>query len=158
MTENEDAYENEKANENDDDITSCEDIVIESSPSDSLFFVCQIQWMKHLLQRYGNEICLLDATYKTTRYAISLFFLTVKTNVDYQVVRAFVCEGESTENILAALRILKSWNPDWNPLYSMVDGCSEEINAVEELFPGIIYSCMVSLSDLLVMYVCIVNT
>ena len=157
MTENDDAYENEKDNENDDDITSCEDIVIESSPSDSLLFVYQTQWMKRLLQRCGNEICLLDATYKTTRYALPLFFLAVKTNVDYQVGGAFVCEGESNENVLAALRILKCWNPDWNPLYSMVDYYSEEINAVEEL-PGIIYSCIVSLSNLLVMYVCNVNT
>ena len=111
MTENEDAYENEKDNDNDDDITSCEDTVIDSSPSESLFFVYQTQWMKHLLQRDGNEIYLLDATYKTTRYALSLFFLAVKTNVDYQVVGAFVCEDESTENILAALRILKCWIP-----------------------------------------------
>ena len=114
--------------------------------------------MKRFLQRYGNEICLSDATYKTTRYALPLFFLAVKTNVDYQVVGAFVCEGESTENILAALRILKSWNPDWNPLYNMVDYFSEEINALEELFLGIIYSCIVSLSNLLVIYICFVFT
>ena len=158
MTENEDAYENKKNNENGDDIISCEDIVIESSPSDSLLFVYQTQWMKRFLQRYGNEICLSDAIYKTTRYALPLFFLAVKTNVDYQVVGAFVCEGESTENILAALRILKCWNRDWNPLYSMVDCCSDEINAVEELFPGIIYSCIASLSNLLVIHVCFVNT
>ena len=112
------------------------DIVIDSSPSDSLLFVYQEQWMKRLLKRYGNEICLLDATYKTTRYALPLFFVVVKTNVDYQVVGTFVCEGESTDNIFAALKILKSWNPEWNPLYSMVDCCSEEINAIEKLFPG----------------------
>ena len=139
MIENEDAYENEKDNENDDDITSCEDIVIKSSPSEILLVVYQTQWMKRLLQRYGSEICLLNATYKTTRYALPLlFFWYWKTNVDCQVVGAFVCEGESTENILTALRILKCWNPDWNPLYSMVDCCSQEINAAEELFPGII--------------------
>ena len=94
MTENEVAYENENNNEKDDDIISCEDIVIENSSSDSLLFIYQTQWMIPLLQRYGNEICLLDATYKTTRYALPLFFLTVKTNVDYQVVGAFACEGE----------------------------------------------------------------
>ena len=92
--------------------------------------------MKHLLKTYGNEICLLDATYETTRYALPLFFMVVKTNVDYEVVGAFVCEGEGTENIMSALKKLKSWNPDWSPLYSMVDCCSEEINAIEALFPG----------------------
>ena len=89
--------------------------------------------MKRLLKTYGNEICLLDATYKTTRYVLPLFF---KTNVDDEVVGAFVCEGEGTENIMPALKILKFWNPDWSPLYSMVDCCSEEINAIEALFPG----------------------
>ena len=74
MIENEDAYENEKDNENDDDITSCEDIVIKSSPSEILLVVYQTQWMKRLLQRYGSEICLLNATYKMTRYAFPLFF------------------------------------------------------------------------------------
>ena len=90
--------------------------------------------MKRLLKTYGNEICLLDATYKTTRNALPLFFMVVKTNVDYEVVGAFVCEGEGTENIMSALKMLKSWVPDWRPLYSMVDCCSEEINAIEALF------------------------
>ena len=31
----------------------------------SLLWVHQTQWQKQLLSRYGNEICLLDATYKT---------------------------------------------------------------------------------------------
>ena len=91
--------------------------------------------MKHLLKTYGNEICLLDATYETTHYTLPLFFMVVKTNVDYEVVRAFVCEGERTKN-MSALKILKSWVPDWSPLYSMADCCSEEINATEALFPG----------------------
>ena len=60
----------------------------------------------------------------------------MKTNVDYEVVGAFVCKGEGTENIISALKILKSWSPDWSLLYSMVDCCSEEINAIEALFPG----------------------
>ena len=74
MIENEDAFENEKDNENDDDITSCENIVIKSSTSEILLVVYQTQWMKHLLQRYGSEICLLNASYKTTREALPLLF------------------------------------------------------------------------------------
>ena len=68
--------------------------------------------MKRLLKTYGIEICLLDATYKKTRYALPLLFMVVKTNVDYEVVGSFVCEVERTENIMSALKILKSWNPD----------------------------------------------
>ena len=67
-------------------------------------FVYQSNHMGRLLQRHGNEMCLLDATYKATRYALPLFFLVVKTNVDYQVVAAFLIKGE---NITAALTKIK---------------------------------------------------
>ena len=99
-------------------------------------FVYQSIHMARMLKKYGNEMCLLDATYKTTRYALPLFFLVVKTNVDYQVVAAFLIEGETTENVIAALAIIKGWNPDFNPLYAMVDCSTEEINALETLYPG----------------------
>ena len=91
---------------------------------------------KRLLNRYGNEICLLDATYKTTKYSIPLFFLAVKTNVDYQVVGSFAVQDETTEAISEALSVLKNWNPRWKPKFFMVDNCEEEINAIESHFPG----------------------
>ena len=82
-------------------------------------------------------MCLLDGTYKTTRYALPLFFfLVVKTNVDYQVAAAFLIEGETRENITPALTKIKEWNPDFNPLYAMVDCCAEEVNALETLYPS----------------------
>ena len=63
-----------------------EDIRVTSPLSYQKFlFVHQTTWQRRLLSKYGNDICLLDATYKTTRYALPLFFLAVKTNVDYQV-------------------------------------------------------------------------
>lgn len=72
--------------------------------------------MKHLLKTYGNEICLLDVIYETTRNALPLFLMVVKTNnVDYEVVGAFECEGEGTENMPAS-KIQKSWNPDCSSL------------------------------------------
>ena len=99
-------------------------------------FVYQSSHMARLLQKYGDGMCLLDATYKTIRYALPLFFLAVKTNVDYQVVPAFLIEGETTENITAVLIKIKEWNPGFNLLYAMVNCCSEEINALETLHPG----------------------
>ena len=39
-----------------------------------LLFVHQTSWQKSMLEKYGNEIYLLDATYKTSRYALPLFF------------------------------------------------------------------------------------
>ena len=61
-------------------------------------------------------MCLLDATCKATRYALPLFFLVGKTNVDYQVEAAFLIEGETTENTTAALAIIKGCIPDFNSL------------------------------------------
>ena len=104
--------------------------------SNSLLFVYQTKWQKHMLARYGNEMAFLDATYRTTRYALPLFFLVVKTNVDYQVVGTFVCEGESTDTITEALNVLKKWNPDLSPTFFMTDYSNEEINAIESLFKG----------------------
>ena len=112
------------------------EIKLISSPIEGPIFVYQSNHMARQLQEYGNGMCLFDATYKTTRYALSLFFLVVKTNVDYQVLAAFLIEGETKKNITAALTKIKEWNPDFNPLYAMVECCAEEVNALETLYPG----------------------
>ena len=100
--------------------------------------VHQTPWQRRLLCKYANLICLLDATYKTTRYFLPLSFLAVKTNFDHPVVATFVIQDEGTETIKEALEITKEWNPDWQPAYFMTDFSEEEIHAVEETFPGII--------------------
>ena len=41
--------------------------------------------MYFLYQRYNKRPVLLDATYKTKKYALPLYFLVVQTNVNYQV-------------------------------------------------------------------------
>ena len=65
-----------------------------------------------LIKRYGNELILLDATYKTARYVLPLFFMVVKTNVDYQTVASFVIENEIYDAISESVAVIKSWNPD----------------------------------------------
>ena len=67
---------------------------------------------------------------------VVVVFSCLKTNVDYQAVAAFLIKGEARENITASLTKIKEWNPDFNPLYATVDCCSEEINALETLYPG----------------------
>ena len=89
-------------------------------------------------------ICLLDATYKTIRYAIPLFFLVVNTNSDYQVVGSFAVQDEITIAISEALAVLKSWNPDWDPKCFMVDNCEEEICSIESIFRGMHYLSLYS--------------
>ena len=79
------------------------DIKITSRKFNSFLFVYQAEWQRRLLERYSNEMIFLDATYRTTRYALPLFFLVVKTNVDYQIVATFVIESETTAYITEAL-------------------------------------------------------
>ena len=58
---------------------------------------------------------MLDATYKTTRYNLPLFFVVVKTNVDYQIVGSFVVQSETTDAIFEALSVLKSGTKNGTP-------------------------------------------
>lgn len=62
------------------------EILDQSQPTQKLLYVHQQQWQQRLMVKYGNEISLLDATYKTTNYALPLFFVCVKTNNGYAVV------------------------------------------------------------------------
>lgn len=98
----------------------------------------QTPWQKRLLSLYGNEIALLDATYRTTRYSLPLYFLCVLTNVNYINVETFVTETEDSSYLIEALQVIKEWNSDWSPKYFMCDYADEEINALGNVFPGIL--------------------
>ncbi len=104
--------------------------------SKKLLFAYQTTWQKRLMTRYGNEMTLLDATYKTTRYSLPLFFLVVKTNVNYAVVGVFVIQNETTFDITEALQVFRQWNPSWKPSFFMTDFSQEEITAIETVFQG----------------------
>ena len=80
----------------------------------TLLWVHQTEWQKNLIVRYGNTISLIDATYKTTKYELALFFICVQTNVGYSVVAEFIIQSETTENIREAMEMLRDWNPEWN--------------------------------------------
>ena len=58
-------------------------LVVALTVNNLFLLVHQEKWQKELLAKYGNDISLIDATYKTTRYDIALFFICVKTNVGY---------------------------------------------------------------------------
>ena len=95
---------------------------------------------------------MLDATYKTTKYAIPLFFVVVKTIVRYMVVGSFALQDETFEAISEALSILKSWNQGWDPRCFMVDNCDEEIQAIRANFPGAYIVSFENFSSLRLMY------
>ncbi len=68
---------------------------------------------------------LIDATYKTTKYDLALFF------IGYSVVAEFVVQSETSENIREALLKLKEWNPT---SYFMTDYSEAELMALEQVF------------------------
>ena len=103
--------------------------------SQTLLVVHQENWQKEMLAKYGNTLALLDATYKTTRYDLALFFLCVRTNVGYSVVAEFVTQSETACQIGEALQIIKMWNPKWNPAFFMSDYSEAELLAIEQVFP-----------------------
>ena len=70
--------------------------------------------------RYGNHISLIDATYRTMKYELPLFFVCARTNVGYSVVAQFIVQSESVECISEALAVLKEWNSNWTPPYFLV--------------------------------------
>ena len=72
-----------------------------------------------------------------------MFFLVVKTNVGYSVVREFVVQSETAEQIVEALAILPSWKPEWQPLYFMTDYSEAEMGAIATVFP----TCQLHLCD-----------
>ena len=115
-----------------------DEVRVRQKISQQLFiFVHQTSFQRHLLKRYGNHVCFLDPVYRTIKYPLPLFFLMVKTNVDYQIVATFVVQDENMESIKEALEFIKSWNPEWKPKVFMVDNDSEEIATVQQCFPGL---------------------
>ena len=79
---------------------------------------------------------MLDATYRTTRYALPLLFLVVKINIDYQIVAVFGTENETEESIEEALSIITTWNETVNSMYGMTDYCAEKFKVIEKVFKG----------------------
>ena len=72
-----------------------------------------------VVHRYGNEICLLDATYKNSRNALPLFFVAVLTNTCYQVIASFIISSETTDSISQALKS----SPAGNLTRNLQTGC-----------------------------------
>ena len=61
-----------------------------AEPAQKLLYVHQEQWQRRLMVKYGNEISLLDATYRATNYALPSFLVCVKSNNGYAVVGMYI--------------------------------------------------------------------
>ena len=108
----------------------------------SLLWIHQEEWQKELMCKYGNCISLIDATYKTMQYDLPLFLVCVRTNVGYCTVAEFVTQSETAEAIGEALKVLKEWNPSWNPPFVLCDYSEAEILAIKTVFESVrVYIC-----------------
>ncbi|CAN7947606.1 unnamed protein product, partial [Ixodes hexagonus] len=102
----------------------------------STFLFCyQSKFMADILQKYGRSAVCLDATNKTTDYALPLFLLVVKTSLCYMTVGAFMVQFETSSCIAEALEMFRTWNKELNPEYFMIDCWQAEIAAIKSVFP-----------------------
>ena len=86
----------------------------------------------------------MDATYKTCKLALPLFFLVVRTNVGYSVVAEFIIQHEDTTSITEALtNLCKRWDEcDIEVGNFMIDCQQSEENAIHAVFPdSVVYLC-----------------
>ena len=89
--------------------------------------------------KYGNDITLMDGIYKTTKYGFPCIFLTVKTSIGFgRVVATIIPQHESEDLLVEGLRILKQWNPQWSPKFTMTDKSAIELGAIGQVFPSAI--------------------
>ena len=82
----------EKDEENNNEYDDGFDPIPIGNTSSKLLIVYQSPDMKRLYRRYGRNLILLDAAYKTRKYSLPLFFLVIQTNVNYQVTAVFVTQ------------------------------------------------------------------
>jgi hypothetical protein len=103
-----------------------------------MLLVRQSAMQQRLLQKFGQVVVGLDATYKTNKWGFPLFLINIVTNHSkgYPVGLFFV-EEENGDSIEEALNVLRTWNPGWRPSYIMIDKSDGEKNAVEAALAGV---------------------
>ncbi|KAG7170877.1 Calcium-responsive transcription factor-like 1, partial [Homarus americanus] len=102
-----------------------------------LLVVHQTKWQCQLLEWYGQDICILDGVYRSIENSLPLFFLVVKTDVDYEVAGSFIVQSETVAAVKEALGVLREWNPKWKPSVFMSDFSRVEMVAVEQTFDNV---------------------
>ena len=87
---------------------------------------------------------LMDATYKTCKLSLPLFFLVVRTNVGYSVIAEFVIQHEDSQSIAEALGLLRAqWDANQITIGNFMIDCQQsEENAIRGIFPeSVIFLC-----------------
>ena len=87
------------------------------------------------MNKYGNNITLMDGIYRTTKYGFPCIFLTVKTCTGSGIVVATIIPQYENEDVLVeGLSILKQWNPLCSPKFTMTDKSAVQLWAIGKVF------------------------
>ncbi|KAH8036901.1 hypothetical protein HPB51_006962 [Rhipicephalus microplus] len=108
---------------------------VASECEDTLLFCFQTKFMRSMLKKYGVSVVCLDATHKTSDYALTVFLLVVKTPSGYTPAGVFIIQFETAHCIAEALDVFKQCCDNWSPQYWMVDYSKAEISAIKQVFP-----------------------
>ena len=73
------------------------------------------------------------------KFGFPCIFLTVNTSIGSgRVVATIIPQHESEDNLIEGLKILKEWNPEWCPKFTMTDKSAVELGAIGQVFPSAI--------------------
>lgn len=86
----------------------------DSKSPQSRLWIHQEEWQKQILAKYCNTIALIDATYKTTKYDVPLFLLSVHTTWGIVQQQSSI-QSESAQNIAEALLSPSAVKPFMEP-------------------------------------------
>ena len=111
-----------------------------------ILFCHQTPHQQRLMRRYSSQLILTQISDIHSKIPFPLFCLYVQTNVDFQLVGEFILQTNASSMIIEGLQTFKEWNPGWNPKFVVVDFSEEQINAVENLFPGKLFYNVTCLS------------
>lgn len=78
---------------------------------ETLLFCYQSKFMGEIMAKYGSNLALIDATNKTTDYALPLFFIVVKTSIGYMIAGIFIVQFETSPCASKHLQCFKSGVP-----------------------------------------------
>lgn len=102
----------------------------------TLCFCYQSHFMQQLLMQYGNHVTCLNATNRTTDYSLPLFFLVVKTTINYTTAGVFVWCSLKRQHALARLCLFSRIGVKTTPHNTgWSDCCQAEISAIQDIFP-----------------------
>ena len=97
-------------------------------------------WRCNTKLLYLHAVSLILGKLRLHQY-LPLFFVVMKTNVNYQVVASFVLQDDTTAAIIEALSVIKTWNPTWDPKWFMVDKCDKDIKSIGNIILRTYMNC-----------------